>query len=104
VEVDRKAWRLIVNGRLKVKLSVIRCLNYSGFQPRWFIGNRSSDCDLVVSARLNAKNSRILDYFVFPATEQPAKRLVSPENSNALEIYRFKTLDRLEEVCAAHGG
>ena len=100
VEKDRKSCILRVNRDFSMRLAVARCLKRPNGRLNWRIPKRASLCDLNIVARLNEDNTRILDYFIFPANEHPRKNFfLSPKNSVALEFYRFESLDHVYQAC-----
>ena len=101
VTLDRETRTVRVNGNFSLRLSVVRCLKSPDGRVRWWLPKRpSSACDITIIARMNDDNTRILDYFLFPANEHPRRRLlVTAENSVVLDVYRFETLEHIYRIC-----
>lgn len=101
VDWDRETRAVRVNGDFSFRLTVIRCLKSPEGRVRWWLPKRpSSGCDITIIARMNDDNTRILDYFLFPANEHPRKKLlVTSEVSVLLNVYRFETLEHVCRIC-----
>jgi DNA invertase Pin-like site-specific DNA recombinase len=101
VEMYQKTGTLKVNGDFGLRVIVTRCLKSHDGGVRWWIPKRPpSDFDLTIVARMNDDNTRILDYFLFPANEHPRKKLlVTSETSVVLNVFRFETLDHVYRIC-----
>lgn len=101
IEMYPKTCTLMVNGDFSLRLTVIRCVKASYGRVRWWIPKRpSSVCDLTIVARMNDGNSRILDYFLFPASEHPRKNIkVMSEIPVFLNAYRFENLEHVYRIC-----
>jgi DNA invertase Pin-like site-specific DNA recombinase len=100
IETHPKIGTLKVNGDFSLRLIVTRCLRSPEGRVRWWIPKRpSSGCDLTIVARMNDDNTRILDYFLFPANEHPRKKvLITSEISVLLDVYRFETLEHVYRI------
>jgi DNA invertase Pin-like site-specific DNA recombinase len=87
---------LLINGQFTISIVLCYC-NETDSGPMWSVRlDRPSRRDITIAARLEDNNSQIRDYYLFPASDQFAKRtFLTEENHCRLEVYRFETLDFL---------
>ena len=84
----------LVNGQFTISVRVCYC-NESRSGNGWSVSfDPSSLADVTIAARLAPGNDEILDYYLFPASDQFLNRVFLWEkNDFNLEVYRFDTLD-----------
>lgn len=96
---------LFVNGEIKVSVVICRCHRTASGSNRWKIHLDSSLMpDITIAVRMDATNTRPMDYYLLPAldVENPKIRLAD-NNHIALDAYRFEDLEPfflLTERCA----
>jgi DNA invertase Pin-like site-specific DNA recombinase len=85
---------LLVNGQFTISVRVCYC-NESRWGNGWSVSFDSSPlADVMIAARLAPGNDEILDYYLFPASDQfPNRVFLWEKNESNLEVYRFETLD-----------
>ena len=89
---------LTLNDEFTVSVIIARCLRTPTGAYRWRIRfDTSLKPDITVAVRMNANQSDILDYYIFPNIDQPARpaRLAEDHNDFLFDAYRFDTLDPL---------
>lgn len=98
VNRDNSTDLLKLNDQFTVSVVIARCLRTPAGAYRWRIRfDASLKPDITVVVRLNANQSDILDYYIFPNIDQPARpvRLAEDHNDFFFDAYRFDTLDPL---------
>jgi hypothetical protein len=99
-EMDHSTGVLTINGDFTAALVIARCHTHSNGRHRWLIRlERSHNCDITIAARMAEHNQSILDYYLFPKSDElNAKIRLWPENPLVLEVYRFENLNLLYAV------
>jgi DNA invertase Pin-like site-specific DNA recombinase len=94
VEEQGRVNLLIINGQFTIFILLCYC-NDNYYGPLWSVFfDRRSHPDITIAARLAIGNSSILDYYLFPALDRLAQKiLLGEENHYRLDVYRFNSLD-----------
>ena len=95
VEPDRTTQILTINREFTASLVISRCRYTAAGAARWLIRlDAGLQPDITVAIRLNAGNTEPMDYYLLPALDLKAGRvLFAEENRITLDAYRFSTLD-----------
>jgi DNA invertase Pin-like site-specific DNA recombinase len=93
--LDLETDLLTINNDFTASLVIARCKSLPSGRYRWNIRfDASLDPDITVVARMDARNQRALDYYVFPSLDFSRERLpTKEENEFTLDAYRVPTLD-----------
>lgn len=97
VTVDPVTDLLTVNREFTVSLVISRCRQTDAGMFRWLIRLDSGlRPDITVAIRMDAENREPYDYYLLPAIDLAAgKLMLAEENGVGLDTYRFDTLDFL---------
>ena len=87
---------LLIDGQVVISI-VLLDRNEKYYGPLWAMRyDHRPRPDIIVAARLARGNTRIQDYYLFPALDQMSKKIrLRKENDCRLDVYRFQTLDFL---------
>jgi DNA invertase Pin-like site-specific DNA recombinase len=93
---------LIVNGELKLSIVIARCRETPGGAYRWRLHfDTGLAPDITIAVRMDAANSRALDYYLFPSIDLIGGRLrLTEENGLSIDAYRFDDLGELFDLAA----
>nr|WP_281292758.1 recombinase family protein [Roseospira marina] len=93
---------LTVNGEVSLAVVIARCKETPAGALRWMLRfDNGNDPDILVAIRMDARNERPIDYYLFPRIDQTAERIrLAEENGLSLDAYRVETLDLLYELAA----
>jgi len=84
----------VVNGQLTVRVRLCYCTNTPKGGLRWTVRPEPVRADVTVAVRLRPGNREVLDYFIIPDVDRPAKRFyLFTQNRYDMDVYRFDTLD-----------
>lgn len=97
VEKDPSSGILKINGDFTAQVVFARCQTRPSGNLYWLIRlDQSSDCDITIAARMAEHNEDILDYYLFPRSEELSIQIrLTQENPFVLEVYRFDNLQLL---------
>lgn len=86
---------LRINGEFTTSLVIARCRQTPSGAFRWLIRfDTSLAPDITVALRMDAENSNVLDYYLFPHLDAIFERLLLAEDNPVnLDTYRFDNLD-----------
>jgi DNA invertase Pin-like site-specific DNA recombinase len=93
----RRSRLMVVNQEVRVRVALIRHSPTDFGASRWVIrcGSRSNS-DLILAARMDRKNEKILDYYLFPSLDPAWRKMrLAEHNGVYLDSFRFQTLDAL---------
>jgi len=93
---------LEVNGEFSLSVVIARCKETPTGALRWRLRFDSGlDPDITVAVRMDARNGRPLDFYLFPRIDVASAQIqLAEENGLSLDAYRFETLDVLYELAA----
>lgn len=93
---------LLVNGEFTLSLVIARCTRTQAGSHRWKIRfDTSLHPDLTLAVRMDASNSRPLDFYLLPAIDMTTPNLrLAAENGVSLDAYRFEDLTPLYTLSA----
>jgi DNA invertase Pin-like site-specific DNA recombinase len=96
-DFDKGAGVLTINNALTVSIFVARCQRMRTGSLRWKIRRRIDlTSDLIVVARMDEGNKRVLDYVLVPPNEMPDGKISFWKKDRAkIDPYRLNTLDEL---------
>jgi DNA invertase Pin-like site-specific DNA recombinase len=84
----------LINEQVTVRLRLCPCENTPKGGHRWTVRPESVRPDVTIAIRLIPGNRDVLDYFIFPDSDWPAKRFyLSTDNRCEMDVHRFDTLD-----------
>jgi DNA invertase Pin-like site-specific DNA recombinase len=100
VELDTLTGILHINGDFTAIVIIARCQTRLNGRYRWLIRlEQSHDSDLTIAVRMASDNEQVLDYYLLPSGDDlNAKLTLAPENSIALDVYRFENLNLLYKI------
>lgn len=93
---------LEVNGNFSLSLVIARCKETPVGALRWRLRFETGlHPDITVAVRMDARNLRPLDFYVFPSIDIASAQIrLAEENTLSIDAYRFETLDILYELAA----
>lgn len=96
---------LEVNGEFSISIVIARCRGTPAGALRWRLRfDTGLDPDITVAVRMNARNQRPLDFYLFPKIDRASAEVrLAEENGLSLDAYRFETLDFLYELAVPIG-
>lgn len=102
VEPEPGSELLLVNGEFSLSIVIARCKATPTGALRWRLRfDTGLAPDITVAARMDARNARPLDYYLFPRIDRAGPRLrLAEDNDLSLDAYRFETLDLLHDLAA----
>jgi len=91
-----------VNGEFSLSIVIVRCFRTSAGGLRWRLRfDTGLQPDITVAARMDARNSHPLDYYLFPRIDTASRQLrLAEDNELAVDAYRFETLAPLYALAA----
>jgi len=91
---------LAVNGEFSLSVVIARCKETQAGALRWRLRFDSGlNPDITIAVRMDARNRRPLDFYLFPRIDLASARIrLAEENGLSLDAYRFETLDVLFEL------
>lgn len=91
-----------VNGEFSLSIVIVRCFRTLAGGLRWRLRfDTGLQPDITVAARMDARNSHPLDYYLFPRIDIASRQLRLAENNElAIDAYRFETLAPLYALAA----
>lgn len=91
---------LEVNGEFSLSVVIARCKETPAGALRWQLRfDTGLDPDITVAVRMDARNLRPLDFYVFPSIDIASAQIrLAEENALSLDAYRFETLEILYEL------
>ena len=91
---------LEVNGEFSLSVVIARCKETPTGALRWRLRfDTGLDPDITVAVRMDARNRRPLDFYLFPRIDVASTQIrLAEENGLSLDAYRFETLDILNEL------
>ncbi len=91
-----------VNGEFSLSIVIVRCCRTSAGALRWRLRfDTGLQPDVTVVARMDARNSHPLDYYLFPRIDIACQHLrLAEDNELAIDAYRFETLAPLYALAA----
>ncbi len=98
----RRMRTIVLNQEVRVQVVLIRNSPTSFGTSRWVVrcGTKSKP-DLVMVARMDVNNEKIMDYYLFPSLDPVWRKMrVAEQNGIWLDAYRFQTLDVLVSIAA----
>lgn len=100
--VRRDADLLEVNDEITLSVVIAACKETPAGALRWRLRfDAGLDPDITVAVRLDVRNRRPLDYYLFPMLDLVSASIrLSEENGLSLDAYRFDSLDLLYEMVA----
>jgi DNA invertase Pin-like site-specific DNA recombinase len=95
VERDSTNGILKINDDFTAQVVLARCQTRPSGNLYWLIRlEPSDDCDITIAARMAEHNEAILDYYLFPKSEELSDQIrLAQKNPFVLEVYRFESLD-----------
>ena len=96
----RRSRLVVVNQEVRVRVTLIRHSLTDFGTSRWVVrcGARSNP-DLILAARMDRNNERILDYYLFPSLDPAWRKMrLAEHNGVYLDSFRFQTLDALLDL------
>ncbi|MPY73437.1 MAG: recombinase family protein [Alphaproteobacteria bacterium] len=93
---------LEVNGEFSLSVVIARCKETPAGALRWRLRfDTGLYPDITIAVRMDARNRRPLDFYVFPKIDVASAQIrLAEENGLSLDAYRFETLDVLYELAA----
>jgi DNA invertase Pin-like site-specific DNA recombinase len=93
---------LDVNGEFSLSVVIARCRETPTGALRWRLRfDTSLNPDITIAVRMDARNRRPLDFYLFPRIDVASAQIrLAEENGLSLDAYRFETLDILNELAA----
>jgi hypothetical protein len=100
VTYDEETDLLTVNEEFTVSVVIARCLQQVSGAYRWIIRlDTALNPDVTVAVRMDATNSRPIDYYVLPSTDISGEKLrLAETNGLFFDSYRFDDLDYLIDM------
>lgn len=100
VSVSPQTDLLTINSEYTASLILARCYETGLGNCRWRLRfDESLNPDVVIAARLQPGNDKILDYYLFPRCDALAGRLnLRPANGLIVDVYRFDNLSFFMEM------
>jgi len=97
VTYDEETDLLTMNEEFTVSVVIARCIQRPGGGYRWIIRlDTPLNPDITVAVRMDATNSRPIDYYVLPSTDISGEKLrLAETNGLFFDSYRFDDLDYL---------
>ena len=98
----RRMRTVVLNQEVRVQVVLIRNSPTAFGTSRWVVrcGTKSKP-DLVMVARMDVNNEKILDYYLFPSLDPAWRKMrLAEQNPLSLDAYRFQTLDALVRMAA----
>lgn len=91
-----------VNGEFSLSVVIARCKETPAGALRWRLRfDTGLNPDITIAVRMDARNQRPLDFYVFPKIDVASAQIrLAEENGLSLDAYRFETLDVLYELAA----
>jgi hypothetical protein len=91
---------LDVNGEFSLSVVIARCRETPAGALRWRLRfDAGLRPDITIAVRMDIRNRRPLDFYVFPKIDTANERIrLAEENGLSLDAYRFDTLDILNEL------
>jgi len=91
---------LVVNGEFSLSVVIARCKETPTGALRWRLRfDTGLNPDITIAVRMDARNRRPLDFYLFPGIDLASARIrLAEENGLSLDAYRFDTLDVLHEL------
>jgi hypothetical protein len=91
---------LDLNGEFCLSVVIARCKETPAGALRWRLRfDTGLKPDITVVVRMDARNRRPLDFYVFPRIDVASTKIrLAEENGLSLDAYRFETLDILYEL------
>jgi hypothetical protein len=95
VRIEPQTELLVINEELKASVVICRCQQTQAAAYRWNVRLDASLLpDITVAVRMDAANTKPLDYYLLPALDIETPRIRFTENNGiALNAYRFDTLE-----------
>lgn len=89
-----------VNGEFSLSVVIARCKETPAGAFRWRLRFETGlDPDITIAVRMDARNQRPFDFYVFPRIDVASVQIrLAEENGLSLDAYRFETLDILNEL------
>jgi DNA invertase Pin-like site-specific DNA recombinase len=94
------ACRFLVNGELRVTVTVVQQRKSQREKPRWLIKPGLGDADLRIAVLADGRSDSALAYYFFPSWELRRERLLCLQNAAELEVFRSYTLEPLFNLCS----
>lgn len=93
---------LEVNGEFSLSVVIARCKETPTGALRWRLRfDTGLNPDITIAVRMDARNRRPLDFYVFPRIDVASAQIrLAEENGLSLDAYRFETIDILYELAA----
>lgn len=100
VHRDEATDLLEVNGEFSVSVVIARCRETPAGALRWRLRFDSGlDPDITVAVRMDLRNRRPLDFYLFPKIDVASTQIrLAEENGLSLDAYCFETLDLLYDL------
>jgi DNA invertase Pin-like site-specific DNA recombinase len=100
VSLDPASGLLLINGQYSASVFLSRCRQTSSGSLRWLLRlDLQVAPDITILARMDASNTRPVDYYLLPIMDIAApKLLLCEENGLALDTYQFDSLDYFAEL------
>src|SRR3546814_9582084 len=91
---------LDVNGEFSLSVVIARCKESPAGALRWQLRfDTGLDPDITIAMRMDARNRRPLDFYIFPRIDVASAQIrLAEENGLSLDAYCFDTLDTLYEL------
>lgn len=102
VRRDTETDLLEVNGEITLSVVIAACKETPAGALRWRLRfDTGLDPDITVAVRLDVRNRRPLDYYLFPRLDLVSASIrLAEENGLSLDAYRFDSLDTLYDLAA----
>lgn len=99
IERVGRGCRYLVNGEMKVSVTVAQERRSYHGSSRWRIKLGGSTDDLTVAVLMDGTQEKAYAYYFFPATELGNGPLIAPQNPANIEVFRSNSLEPLFRLC-----